>query len=191
MDDYNIIGWINYFEKTNDMVNPQKDFLDSGSRILYPGRFYVLKYISQTKERYNTRPVLISLGISKKDPESFLCIDLSVLPKNIRLKFIEMYFNLYKVDIIKNINQYPFVKDADKQSWMKSFTYDNICKTMNMIPLKHAIKRYKIKNTLKIYSIPFNNVYKIVGKYCDENWYVNGTINDVQKEFIEKMRTLR
>lgn len=191
MQKYNILEWVNYFEKTGEMINLQTDFLDSSSRVLYPGRFYVLKYVAQTKDRYNARPVLISLGISKKDPESFLCIDLSILPKNIRLKFIELYFNLYKTDIMYNIEKYPFVEDADKQSWMRSFSYENICKMVNMIPLKYAIKRYKIKNTIKIYSIPFSKVYKIVGNYCDENFYVNGTLGDVQREFIEKMRTTR
>ena len=59
---------------------------------------------------------------------------------------------------------------------------------MTMLPIKNAIKRYKIENTRKIYSLPFNKVYKIVGKYCDQDYYVNGSIRDVQKEFISKMR---
>ena len=57
-----------------------------------------------------------------------------------------------------------------------------------MIPIKNAIKRYKIENTHKIYSVPFSGVYKLIGKFCDENYYVNGTIRDVQKEFIDKVR---
>jgi len=191
MQKYDILEWVNYFERTDGKVNPDADFLDSSSRVLYPGRFYVLKYVAQTKDRYNARPVLISMGISQKDPDSFLCIDLSILPKNVRLKFIEMYFNLYRTDIMQNIERYPSVEDADRQSWMRSFSYENICKMVNMIPLKHAIKRYKIKNTVKIYSIPFSKVYKIVGDYCDENFYVNGTVGDVQREFIEKIRTSR
>ena len=188
MQKYDILEWVNYFERTDGKVNPDADFLDSSSRVLYPGRFYVLKYVAQTKDRYNARPVLISMGISQKDPDSFLCIDLSILPKNVRLKFIEMYFNLYRTDIMQNIERYPSVEDADRQSWMRSFSYENICKMVNMIPLKHAIK---IKNTVKIYSIPFSKVYKIVGDYCDENFYVNGTVGDVQREFIEKIRTSR
>lgn len=191
MQKYDILEWVNYFERTDGKVNPDADFLDSSSRVLYPGRFYVLKYVAQTKDRYNARPVLISMGISQKDPDSFLCIDLSILPKNVRLKFIEMYFNLYRTDIMQNIERYPSVEDADRQSWMRSFSYVNICKMVSMIPLKCAIKRYKIRNTVKIYSIPFSKVYKIVGDYCDENFYVNGTVGDVQREFIEKMRSSR
>lgn len=191
MQKYDILEWVNYFERTDGKVNPDADFLDSSSRVLYPGRFYVLKYVAQTKDRYNARPVLISMGISQKDPDSFLCIDLSILPKNVRLKFIEMYFNLYRTDIMQNIERYPSVEDADRQSWMRSFSYENICKMVSMVPLKYAIKRYKIKNTIKIYSIPFSKVYKIVGDYCDENFYVNGTVGDVQREFIEKMRSSR
>lgn len=189
MQKYDILEWVNYFERTDGKVNPAADFLDSSSRVLYPGRFYVLKYVAQTRDRYNARPVLISMGISQKDPDSFLCIDLSILPKNVRLKFIDVYFNLYRTDIMQNIERYPSAEDADRQSWMRSFSYENICKIVSMIPLKHAIKRYKIKNTVKIYSVPFSKVYKVVGNYCDENFYVNGTLGDVQREFIEKMRT--
>ena len=54
--------------------------------------------------------------------------------------------------------------------------------------IKNAIKRYKIENTRKIYSLPFSGVYKVIGKYCDEDYYVNGSIREVQKEFIDKMR---
>ena len=80
-----------------------------------------------------------------------------------------------------------FVKDADKQDFMKSFNYANICKAVPMIPLKHAIKKYKIQNTIKIYSIPFSKVYRFVGDYCDENYYVNGNVKEIQMEFLKKM----
>ena len=188
MEKYNILEWVDYFEKNGGEVDPKKDFLESNNIVLYPGRFYVLEYMATTKERYNSRPVIISMGISKKDPDSFLCIDLSVIPIQIRLKFIEMYFNIFKREILDNINKYPYVSDADKQSWMRSFNYENLCKSMTMIPIKNAIKKYKIENTSRIYSLPFSGVYKVIGKYCDEDYYVNGHIRDVQNEFISKMR---
>lgn len=87
-----------------------------------------------------------------------------------------------------NIDKHLFVDDADKQTWMRSFNYENLCKSMTMLPIKNAIKRYKIENTRRIYSLPFSKVYKIVGKYCDEDHYVNGTIREVQAEFIKKMQ---
>lgn len=185
---YNILDWINLFEKEGGEVNPKEDFLESREKILYPGRFYVLEYMAKTKDRYNARPVLIGMGISKKDPDSFLCVDLSVLPYKVRLKFIEMYFNMYYDIITDNMDKCLYVEDADKQTWMKDFSYDNLIKTMPFIPIKFAIKRYKIENTRRIYSVPFNKVYKIVGKYCDEDYYMNGNIRDIQKEFIQKVR---
>ena len=185
---YNILEWVDLFEKSGDSVNPKEDFLETNSTILYPGRFYVLDYTAKTKERYNARPVIISIGLSKSDPNSFLCVDLSVMPVKVRMRFIEMYFNMYYNEIVDNIAKYLYVKDADKQSWMKNFSYDNLCKTMPMLPLKFAIKKYKIENTRKIYAVPFQKVYKLIGRYCDENYYVNGTIRDIQKEFISKVR---
>ena len=188
MNKYDILEWSDYFEKTDGIVDPKKDFLESNSIVLYPGRFYVLEYSAKTKDRYNARPVIISMGISKKEPDSFLCVDLCVMPVQVRRRFIEMYFNIYKREIQDNINKYYLVEDADKQTWMRSFNYENLCKSMTMLPIKNAIKRYKIENTSKIYSLPFSKVYKVIGKYCDEDYYVNGCIRDVQKEFIDKMR---
>ena len=191
MDKYDILEWSDYFEQTDGEVDPKKDFLESNSIVLYPGRFYVLEYSTKTKDRYNARPVIISMGISKKEPDSFLCVDLCVMPVQVRRKFIEMFFNIYKKEILENIDKYLYVEDADRQTWMKSFNYENLCKSMTMLPIKNAIKRYKIENTKKIYSLPFSGVYKIIGKFCDEDYYVNGCIRDVQKEFIDKMSKMR
>lgn len=185
---YNILDWSDTFENSGGKVDPKTDFLETRERILYPGRFYVLDYKAKTKERYNSRPVLIGMGISKKDPTSFLCVDLSVIPYQIRRKFIEMFFNTYYDTITTNIDKYLYVEDADKQGWMNSFSYDNLIKTIPMLPIKNAIKRYKIENTMKIYAVPFQKVYKIIGKYCDENYYINGTIRDAQKEFLDKVK---
>lgn len=188
MEKYNILEWSDYFEKSGREVDEKKDFLESNSIVLYPGRFYVLDYSAKTKERYNARPVIISMGISKKDPDSFLCVDLCVMPVQVRRRFIEMYFNIFKREIQDNIDKHFDVDEADKQSWMRSFNYENLCKSMTMLPIKNAIKRYKIENTRKIYSLPFSGVYKVIGKYCDEDYYVNGTIREVQAEFIKKMQ---
>ena len=188
MNKYDILEWSDYFEKTDGIVDPKKDFLESNSIVLYPGRFYVLEYSAKTKDRYNARPVIISMGISKKEPDSFLCVDLCVMPIQIRRRFIEMFFKMYYNTITSNMDTYLFVEDADKQGWMNSFSYDNLLKTMPMIPIKNAIKRYKIENTRKIYTVPFQKVYKIIGKYCDEDYYMNGKIQDVQKEFLDKVR---
>ena len=188
MKNYNILEWINYFEGSKGKVDPKEDFLDSNSRVLYPGRFYVLEYRAKTKDRYNARPVIIGMGLSKKDPDSFLCVDLSVMPTQVRYRFIQMYFNMYYDIITDNMDKCLHVEDADKQTWMRDFSYDNLLKAMPLLPIKFAIKRYKIENTMRIYSVPFNRVYKIVGKYCDEDYYVNGHIGEIQKEFIQKVR---
>lgn len=187
MKKYDILEWTEYFEKSKDVFDLKEDALESDSIVLYPGRFYILDYMSKTQERYNMRPVIISLGVSQKDPESFLCIDLSILPKKIRLMFVKIFFDIYEKEIEDNMDQCFLVKNADKQGWMKSFTYENICKAVPSIPVKYAVKRYKIKNTRKIYSLPFSKVYRVIGDYCDTNFYKNGNVGEVQKEFLMKM----
>lgn len=188
MEKYDILEWVEYFDKTNGEFDLKTDVLESNSRILYPGRFYILEYMARTKDVFNTKPVILSLGISVKEPDSFLCIDLSILPKKIRLAFIDIYFKMYEREIMVNMDKYMMVEDADKQTWMKNFTYSNICKAIPQIQLKNAIKKYKIENTRKIYSLPFNKVYKVVGDYCDKNFYMNGNVKQIQADFLKKMR---
>lgn len=183
--------WSDEFDRSKSVFEIDKDALETNNIVLFPGRFYILKYMSESKDVTNTRPVILSLGISQKDPDSFLCIDLCVIPKPIRIKFIEMYFNMFKQEIEPNIKKYWEVKDADKQEQIKQVTYQNLMKVKDFQILKLALKRYKIKNTKKIYSLLFNDVYKVIGNFSDENMFINGTIVDVQKEFIDKAKKLR
>ena len=186
---YNILEWVDMFENSGEKVDPKEDFLLSHSAILYPGRFYVLEYkATNTQKRYNTRPVIVSMGMCKDDPKAFLGVDLSIMPYQVRRKFIEKFFDMFYDTITKNIDQCLYVEDADKQKWMIEFNYDNLTKTNPIQPIKQAIKKYKIENVRKIYSLPFNKVFKVIGKYCDENHYMNGSIRDVQNEFIQKVR---
>ena len=183
---YDILQWYEYFLKSKDEFDIKSDVKKSDSVILFPGRFYILKYKSKTDKRYNSRPVVISLGLSEKDPKSYLCIDLCVMPLKVRLKFIETYFKWYMDQIWDNINRYPGVEQADKQTPIKNFNYSIICKAAEAFYIKNAIKRYKVENVTGIYSIPFSKVYRVIGEYCDENNFINGNIGEAQEYFLKK-----
>lgn len=185
-ENYDISQWYSYFVKSGDEFSIKKDAKEGSSVILYPGRFYILKYKSKTDKLYNHRPVIVSLGLSEKDPNSYLCIDLCVMPLKVRLKFVETYFKWYKDQIWDNINRYPDVDQADKQSSIKNFNYDIICKAAESFFIKNAIKRYKVENVTAIYSLPFSKVYKVIGKYCDDDHFANGSIVDAQSQFLKK-----
>lgn len=183
---YDILQWYSYFEKSGDKFNIKNDAKKGDSVNLYPGRFYILKYKSKTDKRYNGRPVIISLGLSEKDPNSYLCIDLCVMPLKVRLKFVSTYFKWYMDQILNNINRYPDVEQVDKQTMIKKFNYNIICKAAESFYIKNAIKRYKVENVTAIYSLPFSKVYKVIGKYCDENYFANGSIVDAQTHFLKQ-----
>ena len=183
---YDILQWYSYFVKSGDKFDIKNDTKKGSSVILYPGRFYILNYKSNSNKLYNTRPVIISLGLSEKYPNSYLCIDLCVMPLKIRIKFIETYFKWYMDKIWDNINRYPDVDLADKQIAIKNFNYDIICKAAESFYIKNAIKRYKMENVIAIYSLPFSKVYRLIGKYCDENYFVNGNIKEAQEHFLKK-----
>lgn len=183
---YDILQWYSYFEKSGDKFDIKQDTKEGSSVILYPGRFYILNYKSKTDKRYNSRPVIISLGLSNKDPNSYLCIDLCVMPIKVRLKFVAIFFKWYMDQIIYNINHYPGVEQADNQTAIKNFNYNIICKAAESFFIKNAIKRYKVENVTGIYSLPFSKVYRVIGKYCDENNFVNGNIMEAQEYFLKK-----
>lgn len=183
---YNILKWYEYFVKSGDKFDIKTDAKKGDSVVLLPGRFYILNYKSKTDKRYNSRPVVISLGLSDKYPDSYLCIDLCLMPLKVRLKFIETYFKWYMNQIWDNINRYPDMESADKQSAIKNFNYDIICKAAESFYIKNAIKRYKIENVTNIYSLPFSKVYRVIGEYCDDNIFVNGNIMEAQEYFLKK-----
>jgi hypothetical protein len=78
------------------------------------------------------------------------------------------------------------VEQADKQTPIKNFNYNIICKAAESFYIKNAIKRYKVENVSAIYSVPFSKVYRMIGKYCDENNFVNGNIMEAQTYFLKK-----
>ena len=186
VEKYDISQWYEYFTKSNEKFDIKTDAKEGSSVVLLPGRFYILKYKSKTDKIYNGRPVIISLGLSEKDPKSYLCIDLCVMPLKVRLKFVATYFKWYMSQIWDNINRFPDVDTADKQTAIKNFNYDVICKAAESFYIKNAIKRYKVENVSSIYSLPFTKVYRVIGKYCDENYFVNGSIVEAQTSFLKK-----
>lgn len=186
-----IKSWVDEFEKEKNYFDYKIDALESNSIVLLPGRFYILQYKPKNIDKkiiYNTRPVILSLGLSKKDPESFLCIDLCVIPQQARIRFVQMFYDIFDKHISENIKNFPFTEMADMQKQIKEFTYKNLSKISKFYPVMNAIKRYKIKDTKKIYSLSYTDIYKVVGKFADENWFINGNIGDVQKEFIKKSK---
>lgn len=183
---YNILEWLEGFEKDKGEFNFDTDVLLSNKKILFPGRFYILKYKAKTEKPYNAMPIIISLGISKKEPDSYICIDLCLIHRSARLKFVKYIFDMFEKQISENMEKFWNVEDADKQKQIIPFSYELIEKLPVLKPLKHAIKKYKIENVYKIYSVPFSGVYKIIGKLPDKNHMVNGNIGDEQAKFLKK-----
>ena len=107
--------------------------------------------------------------------------------KKIRQEFINIYFQLFEKQINEEIKKCNKLKDADKQQQIKEMNYKNLMRFGEKFGVKYALKRYKIKNTKKIYSLLFEDVYKVIGDMCDINMYVNTDIKSVQMEFIQKM----
>lgn len=183
---YDILQLYSHFVKSADKFDIKNDAKKGSSVVLLPGRFYILNYKTDSKKLYNSRPVIISLGLSEKDPKSYLCIDLCVMPFKVRLQFIETYFKWYRDQIWDNINRFPGVEQSDKQTAIKNFNYNIICKAAESFYIKNAIKQYKIENVTAIYSLPFSKVYRVLDKFCDENFFLNGTIMDAQAIFLKK-----
>lgn len=189
MSRYNLSEWVDGFERDGREFDIKTDVLLSNSKVLFPGRFYILNYKAQTDKPYNARPVIISLGLSKTEQDSFLCIDLCLIPKKIRIRFVQTLFDMFERQVSENMENFWNVEDADKQKQIKQFSYELLDKMPMFKPFKHAVKKYKIKNTYKIYSVPFSGVYKIVGKLCDNNCFVNSNVKIEQETFLKNNNT--
>ena len=185
-NDYNIIEWNREFEKNKGSFDYKTDALETRNRVLYPGRFYILNYKSDTKKVYNARPVIISLGVSSEHPDMFIGIDLCVMPMQVRLNFMKMFWGVYGKEINRCLITHYDIKNVDLQPYFKDFNYANIKSTNAFSPVVNAIKKYKISNTMKIYALPYERVYKVIGSFCDVDRMINGKLADVQKEFINK-----
>ena len=87
----NIESLVSDFENEKNHFDCSKDALETNNKVLMPGRFYVLEYRPKDMESnkpLNMRPVILSLGMSKKDPEAFLCIDLCMIPRTARIRMV-------------------------------------------------------------------------------------------------------
>ena len=184
--------WSKYYDDEKVKFDLEKDVLKSRNLILYPGRFYVLRYMPDDKKKIiNTRPVVLSLGPSQKDKNQYLCLDLCVLPKTLRLKFIELFYDMFKKEIEPNIREYWEIKDADRQSYIKNLTYQNLLKIRDFNILKFAIKKYNIKEIKEIYSLLYCDVFKVIGKFADENYYINDNLANIQKDYLDKIKKMK
>ena len=96
---------------------------------------------------------------------------------------------MFERQVSENMEKFWNVEDADKQKQIKQFSYELLDKMPMFKPFKHAVKKYKIKNTFRIYSVPFSGVYKIVGKLCDKNYFVNSNVKIEQGTFLKNNNT--
>ena len=96
---------------------------------------------------------------------------------------------MFEKQVSENMEKFWNVEDADKQKQIKQFSYELLDKMPMFKPFKYAVKKYKIKNTYKIYSVPFSGVYKLLGNFCDKNFYVNSNIKTEQANFLKNVQS--
>lgn len=183
--EYDLHEFLDNYKETK--IPDIKDIaLDSRNAVLLPGRFYVLEYNAKEEKLFNRRPFILSLGNSVKDKDSYLGVDLCYMPRKIRKAFVSEFFKMFKTQISKNINEHFDVSEADKQEQIIGFDYSFVSLLNRNFGCSNAVKRYIIKGVSKVYAVPFVQIYKMLDGFSDENYFVNGTISDAQRNFVMK-----
>lgn len=152
---------------------------------LFPGKFYIFKYKPQTKNIYDSKPYIMSLGFEQNHPNLIYGINMHHMPYKIRVQFFDYVYNFFRSILEKEIYNYPNPGDAVFQKYITEITADN----MLNVPfnIKPSINKYDMQYMSNCRLINYNLLHYII--QSDEDYFVNGTISDAQKKFLK--HTLR
>ena len=132
-----------------------KDVLKPTSK-LKSGFFYSIVQNKETNDVFNCNPICIVIGVSERDHDCYNIIDLCYLPKNIRYKFVELFFNTYKEQINK------ILVDSDRYPDLSNFNLRCIQSFLKVFNISHAITKINLKDIKKINVIDFIDVITIL-----------------------------
>lgn len=170
---------------SNPVVKFETDILDKcpiESNCLYPGKLYIFNYhLGKTKKLYDSRPYIMSLGYSDNDPTMFFGIGMHNIPYSMRVQIFAYIYNNFKSIINREILNFSEPETAQRQKYIIEMTSENVLRFPVM--LKPAIKKYNIKFISSCKVINYNLIHYML--QSDENFFVNGSIADAQKQFLK------
>ena len=171
------------FNIYDELKKNGKDF-SFEKRMLYPGKFYVFKYVTDTKKLFDLWPIVLSLGPSVKDPGFFCCLNLKYMPRPVRIKVVEYLFKIYQNDIYKACTDFPLSSEASKQPPIFACNYPAVNSIMKDLGWRSALHKYDMHRITECYNINYNMVPGLV--LDDTDTFINGSILQAQVPDINK-----
>ena len=155
------------------------------NRMLYPGKLYVMDYITDSKALYDTKPYIMSLGQAKEDKKKFYGIDMHWIPFKIRLQIFGYIYDISKNKIQKGIAEFPNEMDTPKQPFLIEITTDLIDKSPFNVNLSACMHAYYLDKIADCRCVNWNLIHYML--MSDDDTFANGTIKDAQEMFIKEM----
>lgn len=165
------------FNIYDELKSRPKDFCTE-NRMLYPGKFYVFKYVTDTKKLFDLHPIVLSLGPSDTNPRSFHCLNLKYMPKPVRLKVLGYIFKIYSREISQSVDKFPLSTESVKQPPIFTCNYEAVNALLKDLGWRQALHKYLATGIVECYDINYTMVPGLA--LDDTNTFINGTIVEAQ-----------
>lgn len=154
--------------------------------VLYPAKLYVFNYNSNSNDLYDTKPFIMSLGMSKKHKGKFFGIDMHWIPFPIRLQIFRYIYDIFAAKIQDGIANFPNDEDTPQQPFIIELGTEFVKKSPFNINIKSCMHSYSLEFISDCRCVNWNKIHYML--ISDDDWFKNGTIKDAQEKFIEEMK---
>lgn len=164
----------------------QKDMSNQGLRSLGRfkiGKMYSFRYFTPDEPKYDTYPLIISLGAYQDG--HILGLNLHYLPYTVRVDFvsriIKSYTSFFSRQIAGNIIKNPRLQPA-----LNGFNYNSLNEAFgSRYNFKHAIHMYKLDRIGSPIIIGYENWH--LGVVNNENYFIGTNINEAQALYYKNI----
>jgi len=151
------------------------------SNKLKSGFFYSIIQTSNTTKKFNCNPICICIGPSDVDRDCINVIDLCYMPKNLRYKFVELFFNVYADQINDRLS------GSDRFNDVSNFNIRVIQSFLKIFNISNAITRVRLGDVKKISVIDFIDIASIIDDIDSHDNFINTTMKEQQVRTIKKI----
>lgn len=145
-----------------------------------PGKMYTFEYYTDDEEIYDTRPIVLGLGLNEYGND--VGINLHFIPFRQRLQLVEHIYSAFNTTINAELKS-KRAPHPNSQRSLNHFTWDNINEAYgNMINIKYAVRQYRLERMRYPSVLGYQHWY--LGIVNDEDNFVGVTKNKAQSKFL-------
>lgn len=140
------------------------------------GKMYTFRYFTPDEPRYDTSPIILSLGFNSS--RNVLGLNLHYIPYSVRIDFMYRIVKSYSSFFTRQISG-SLIKNPRLQPGLSGFTYESLNSALGgRYNFKHAIHQYRLDRIRSPYIIGFENWH--LGAVNNENFFFGTNINEMQ-----------